>query len=364
MKNSIIKGSHCRYHTLDDNYFSVIDNEFKAYVLGWIASDGHLKHNGFSINIHIKDKEILEKIRNIICLDLPIHLSKNRPMINLTINSSQIAQDIGRHLNLPLKGKKDKLITIPNIKESLKIHFIRGFFDGDGHVSNARYKKPYCRAGITSNSTKLLQQIKDIINIPCYFNNKDRLEWSNNNALDFLFKLYNNSSIELARKKDLYELWRQYVPGLKGKGNNKVKIGPIEIQRTRQNAILPYKVRASDVGYDLTVIEKIKSTDCVDFYTTGLKMRPDFGWFGMVVPRSSITKTGYIMANSVGILDRTYLGEIIIALHKINKDQIDLPLPYRIGQLIMLPVLHFEVVEVEELEETERGISGFGSTGN
>ena len=70
-------------YKLNDDYFKDIDDN-KAYILGWIASDGHIAKRGFAISIDKKDLLILEKIRDLISLDLPIKCKNSR-----VINSSR-----------------------------------------------------------------------------------------------------------------------------------------------------------------------------------------------------------------------------------------------------------------------------------
>jgi len=133
--------------------------------------------------------------------------------------------------------------------------------------------------------------------------------------------------------------------------------------KTRSDGIIPSKQRASDAGYDLTIIEKIKTAGDVEFYTTGIKIQMEMGWMGLIYPRSSISNTGYILANSVGVIDRSYLGELIVALRKVDSNAADITLPARVAQIVPYPIIHFDVVEVNEFEKTSRGDRGFGSTG-
>lgn len=139
----------------------------------------------------------------------------------------------------------------------------------------------------------------------------------------------------------------------------------IRVAKSRENAILPSKTHDSDSGYDLTIIEKIKTVGNTDFFTTGIKIEPEDGWYVDVVPRSSIGKTGYILANSVGIIDNSYRGEIIIALKKVDPIAQEIELPCRIAQMIPRKVHQITIEEVseEELGDTSRGTGGFGSTG-
>ena len=98
-------------------------------------------------------------------------------------------------------------------------------------------------------------------------------------------------------------------------------------------------------------------------YDTGIAVQPPWGYYFELVGRSSISKTGYIVANSVGIIDASYTGSLKVALIKINKDAPDLELPARLVQLIPRQLVHMEAIEVNDLAHTQRAGGGFGSTG-
>ena len=137
------------------------------------------------------------------------------------------------------------------------------------------------------------------------------------------------------------------------------------VVKMHEDAVVPSKAHATDAGYDITVISKIKTVGDVDFFGTGISVKPPAGCYTHIYPRSSISKTGYMLANSVGIIDMDYQGELIVALRKIDKDAPDMELPCKIGQLVpFIMCRNFDMVEVESFEEaTERGAGGFGSTG-
>lgn len=347
-------------YNLDDNFFNEVKTDEKAYFLGWIASDGSIKESGISIAIHKKDKEILETLKNIICSEIPIK-NKTDNIVSITINSKQISEDVCKLLNV-LPKKKSDVVDFPELEtDELKWSFLRGVFDGDGSIHNIdeTHCSPLCN--ISSNSATLRQKIKDFCNIPC-IENKSQLNWSGNNALDFLNKIYENSKFHLNRKYELFLDISTWVPSVSY--SRYYKNDHCSWSKTRKDAISPSKQRASDSGYDLVLIEKIKTVGDVDFYDTGIKVKPNFGYYFNLVPRSSISKTGYMLANSIGIIDRTYLGNIIVALRKIDKEAPDLVLPQRLVQIIPTPIIHFQMKEVHEFDinETERGEGGFGST--
>src|SRR5690606_29904543 len=119
----------------------------------------------------------------------------------------------------------------------------------------------------------------------------------------------------------------------------------------------------SDSGYDLTLIAERKRLSRVVLFGTGLVAEPPQGFYLDVVARSSIIKTGYMLANNVGVIDRAYRGEIMVPLIKLDDSAPELELPARVAQLIPRPIVHFPGHEARELSATERGSGGFGSTG-
>lgn len=360
MKFSGRNNPNCKIKSLDDSFFNTINSEFKAYVLGWIISDGNIRQDSIAIQIHERDAHILNTIAHGISRQLTVKHYPQKHQIKLLLCSSQMVIDVCRHLNIQ-PGKKCDIVQFPVLTtETLQLACIRGIFDGDGTLRNpARDKKSYLTAKITSTSKDLLGRIETIVGIPCHRGKKD-IEWSCNNALDFLNKIYHGAEFYLDRKFELYCLWCNYIPGIQGTCKH---LNQMRCLKTRSDGVIPHKARASDAGYDLTIIEKIRQVGDVEFYTTGIKIQMDMGWMGLIYPRSSISKTGYMLANSVGVIDRSYLGELIIALRKVDQDALDLELPLRVAQIVPYPIVHFDVVEVDDFEDTTRGEGGFGSSG-
>ena len=132
---------------------------------------------------------------------------------------------------------------------------------------------------------------------------------------------------------------------------------------TRDDAVLPHKASPGDSGYDLTLIDVAKTIGKVTLYNTGVKVQPPFGYYYDLVPRSSIIKSGYMLANSVGIIDQGYTGEILVPLIKIDPDAPDLELPIRLVQLIPRQWIHMQFNKTDDFEDTSRSDGGFGSSG-
>lgn len=138
-----------------------------------------------------------------------------------------------------------------------------------------------------------------------------------------------------------------------------------KIQRTHPDAVLPTKAHPSDSCYDLYVVDVVKKINNVTFYTAGFIAEPPRGWEIHIYPRSSISKTGYLLANSVGVVDQNYRGDFIVALYKYDDTAADLALPCKIAQMRFVEVApHVEIEEAAINLDTDRGSGGFGSTGN
>lgn len=124
------------------------------------------------------------------------------------------------------------------------------------------------------------------------------------------------------------------------------------------DAVPPSRPRITDAGFDLCLSKYIKTENGVLYYSTGVMLEPPTNMWYMLVPRSSMAKTGYVMANGVGIIDPEYRGEVIVALRKIREDAADVPPHAKWVQIIPQLWHDVEMVPVEELNQTTRGATG------
>ena len=97
---------------------------------------------------------------------------------------------------------------------------------------------------------------------------------------------------------------------------------------------------------------------------TGLRVAIPEGYEGQVRPRSGLAvRHGISMVNTPGTIDSDYRGEIRVLLINLSDSIVQLEKGERIAQLVICPVVRAEIAVVEQLDETERGAGGFGSTG-
>jgi len=126
----------------------------------------------------------------------------------------------------------------------------------------------------------------------------------------------------------------------------------------------PSRATKGSAGYDLYLPD---NTDLYPGMSTLIPLSfsakiPE-GYYASVVPRSSLGLKGITVANSPATIDSDYIGQWHIALWNHTNQVVNLKEGDRIGQVIFLKCEDVEWIEVEELEETDRGSGGFGSTG-
>jgi len=144
----------------------------------------------------------------------------------------------------------------------------------------------------------------------------------------------------------------------------------LKVVKLVENAVLPAYAKAGDAGMDMTAISvefpsKDSFSDLV-VYGTGIAVEIPKGYVGLLFPRSSIKDKDLVLANSVGVIDSGYRGEIKFVFRETRSNPSRYHIGDRVGQLVVVPISNVVLQEVnfEELSDTSRGICGFGSTGN
>jgi hypothetical protein len=212
-----------RRYEVNHHYFDEIDTEEKAYWLGFLYADGYIRERNGSdsleMKLSVKDKHHLEKFRESIGSNHKIVNAVSKVkydwgdsishMCWLSMYSGQLVESIksqGFH------SRKTFTIERPNIDKKLIHHFIRGYFDGDGTFRFVEKKRS--GTGFACASEKFREfiinelydndiKIKYYGGIHLYIQNKV----DNNKFYNYI---YNNATIYLERKKEIYERFREY----------------------------------------------------------------------------------------------------------------------------------------------------------
>ena len=140
----------------------------------------------------------------------------------------------------------------------------------------------------------------------------------------------------------------------------------VKIKKLHEKAVIPQYAKDGDAGVDLTITDIEEKNE---FYEVkfGLAIEIPQGYFGMIVSRSGVTKMNHMLKNGVGIIDSGYRGELVARFKKVKFEDGSQEKIYQVGeraaQLLIIPYPQIIFKEVEELSETERGGTGFGSSG-
>lgn len=333
-----------------ETYFEKLDCK-KAYILGLLI---------FNIKKVYVDA-------NTNCLELHTYIYENMPDIvdielrnicyaiesdTAIIKSSKLIADISKQLNIDNLHNYYNLNLchfIQNNDRDIVIEFFKAYYEQYGK----QYDDHICISGHLKEN---LQAFADFFAIPYTFSNVfniQQLIYKNVNMLDILGQLYKNRNMLI--KHSLYEQFLKLI-------NNERPI--LKYVKIDTAAVSPSKANFSDVGCDITILgisKKINS--CTILCSTGLKLDIPPSYYVEIVPRSSIIKSGYMLANSIGIIDCSYKGELFVPLIKVDSEAPDLVFPYKCCQLIMRKQVFPEMVETDSLEVSKRQEGGFGSSG-
>lgn len=144
----------------------------------------------------------------------------------------------------------------------------------------------------------------------------------------------------------------------------RIKIAPLTQFIPLFQDFIPKKQSPGAAAYDLA--------SSVDFdigphetqvVPTGIRMALPQNYAGMVCSRSGLAANGIVVANAPGIIDSDYRGEVKVILHNLTDEKRLFNIGDRIAQLIVIPLEHINFITTKDLNITERGTHGFGSTG-
>lgn len=204
---------------MDENFFECIDNEFKAYFLGLIISDGNIfkpkngnRQASISITLQDKDTYILESFKEILHVNTSIN-NDNRGCNTIAIRSDKMQTDLSKY---GVVEQKSFVTFLPKISIEFMPHLLRGILDGDGSVQFKYYKK-YNKIKHTigfCGTKQLMDDIRDFLVSQLDLSNnkvysyKNRLlsmiTWGSLKDIEKLYHyLYDNATIFLYRKKNI-----------------------------------------------------------------------------------------------------------------------------------------------------------------
>lgn len=223
VKNNVEIRSNNYYKAkeVDVDFFTKIDSEEKAYVLGFMYADGYISGKYFGFKQSAKDKEILEKIRIVLKSKHKIgeYINNNgygqgKAYCSLVISNEKMVSDLQ---NLGVAFNKSKILQFPNqeqVPSYLLRHFVRGYFDGDGSIYKVAQGDTYrvsftgTQDFLTGISIFFRDNGVNTVSQVYKYNDKDIYDYKiggRNNVKIIRDILYNDASIFMDRKKALFD---------------------------------------------------------------------------------------------------------------------------------------------------------------
>ena len=139
----------------------------------------------------------------------------------------------------------------------------------------------------------------------------------------------------------------------------------LPVKRLRDDAVVPARAYAGDAGLDLAACDRVElAPGARALVPTGLAVAIPEGHAGFVQPRSGLaSRHGITIVNTPGLVDSGYRGELkVVLLNTDAEEPFTVEPGMRIAQLVVVPLPEVELVEVDELPASERGVRGFGSS--
>ncbi len=203
-----------RVYDVDESYFREINTEDRAYWFGFILADGNVHKKTLTVELQGRDRQHLENFRFSMRSLNPLSYRESKNSYALHVHSDKMVQDLAKHGCLE---RKTCHVCFPHIESNLCRHFVRGYFDGDGWITSRMHsgKWKIWQCGLSSSSEKIIKETHNwtIETIGRSFGSTFRtgrghyrLDFSGKRSvLSFLGLLYDDASVFLHRKMELYK---------------------------------------------------------------------------------------------------------------------------------------------------------------
>jgi hypothetical protein len=216
-----------------EDFFTNIDSEIKAYLLGFIAADGYVNKEGrLAVGVSITDKYLPKLLQKFISPDTNLMYKKytkgainRKEQVIFRVQSRLLCNDLIKYNIIPNKTIYE--MTFKSLNQDMKKHFIRGYFDGDGSIYIAKDNSKVC-LNFTNSTSNILKEIKEYFQDILNFKLEEKISVKKNkyyvlaiynrkDIIKFFNEIYLNSNYYLDRKYQKFV----YVNTVLNKENNK-----------------------------------------------------------------------------------------------------------------------------------------------
>lgn len=208
-------------YTIDEYYFDNIDDQNKAYFLGLLYADGYhnIQKHSISITLQLEDRHILESFSELMQSTRPLHFVNNN-VKNVNWSDCYKFTIINKHvsdmmLKYGVSQAKSLTLDFPYwLSKELYPHFIRGYFDGDGHIVKSKYKYGMSIVGTERFCSALQNIFLNDLGVESHMyisttpdkSTRTLMITNKRSSKIFFDYIYNDANLYLKRKHDVYKL--------------------------------------------------------------------------------------------------------------------------------------------------------------
>jgi len=307
--------------------------EASAYIYGYLSSRGYIDRAGDEYTLGLRHD--LSEIAKRSTLK---YRSEGLIQYVREFTGAELVYDTVA----PSREAPKNVVIIPS-SASMIVPFLRGAFDACAKRTDTGV---VFRIGILTPNVhnRVLEYIKPL-GIPFTLVRRD-LHYDGIAAYELMYRLSDSNLVS----KNIISYYHDFADTYGAIESN------AKFVRVLEDAPAPSRKSPADAGWDLHLVAALKTVGDVTVFRTGIAVAPPPGYYFELVPRSSLGTSGWSLANSVGVIDAGYRGEILVAL---RNHSANLPaLPWRAVQIILRKSFVVEFDEVTVLDPTPRGDNG------
>lgn len=179
-----------------------------------------------------------------------------------------------------------------------------------------------------------------------------KLTFTDYHVLNILSKLYNSNINPNDIDEYLYNIYiklSNYKNISFDSDNDSILylLPKCKVKLLHNSAIIPTKKNASDIGYEITIIKRYKTiSNKITVYDTGIQLIPQFGYYFELIPKFNLSISGYILGNSIGVINPIINKKnttLLVTLIKVDKSMPDIQLPFNCCKIVLKEMNHFEL---------------------
>lgn len=326
------------------------DDNFEAYVSGWIAGRGVLTSQGLILVDGVQNTSVLRKIGEYANVDRDHFLKTESGKLNLIIADPRVIQNFRQNLDAHL-DKEDTMARLPRkyLGNRLTRFFVRGLLES--RVNDVWDDRDKHHLEFSTQHEELANQIRTYVRSGR--TSEGVIRWSDHHIIDLLGFVYNSCS-------DPFEcsLYNAFIK-ICNLSLDRTHVPMVLFERQQPSAFAPIKQFFSDVTYDLSIVNlQSNQHEMVYKYDTYILPKIPSGYYLEITSHPDLTDAGYILMNSGEIVQSGCEKPICLTVFATSVKIAPLKLPFKAGRMVLKKIAYvrYRTLNPRRTEKTKRSI--------